>query len=276
MPGTVDKKTGICDFTFSEVAEAWKAWRKGELETKFNQHHFDGSQHQWKNARWQGFTLEEADDWLENGYQVEAFEDVHSFAPHIERRRVRAHETEGDLMYDSWLSGAEKPFIVKNKVKTRPGLEIEAELTMHAGTPASVIVDYLVWLNRVAYTCEARGSDVAIRIASPGTNLLTNQRSKRTITRITVKRPGEWLDQNAWAPMLSPAGYRGFVFMAMIMHAELEGCEADYGLGHCASTGRWDCHLEDGILRVVCPKSDSEFPEAMMTEKMAKLIQEYR
>jgi len=274
VPGTLNTKTQTADFSWNELANAWRAANNEELEVEFNTHKLNGL-YQWNKAKhWQGFTVAQVNKWLKDGYKVAAFEDVHSFAPHIERRRVRASD-EGDLMYDAYLSGAEYPFITKNKIKTRPGLEIEAELAMLSDTPASVIEQYLVWLNRVAYTCEARGSDVALRIAHRSFGMLQG-RSGSTLTRITVKRPGEWLDQTSWSPMLSPAGYRGFVFFAMILHAELAGVPVAGHLGQSTPTGRWGVHLEDGILRVTCPESAYSFPEESMTTEVKRLIQEYK
>lgn len=275
IPGTLDKKTNISDFTWNELANAWRALNKGELEVVHNRHHLIDLEY-WKHMEgWQGFNIKQINMWLAEGYHVAAFDDVTSFAPHIERRRVRASD-EGDLMYDAYLSGAEYPFITKNKIKSRPGLEIEAELAMHSGTPAKVIEQYLVWLNRVAYTCEARGSDVAIRIAHGATEMIRNSPRKKTLTRITVKRPGEWLDQTAWSPMLSPAGYRGFMFFAMILHAELDGSSIAGHFGFPRPTDRWACYLQDGILRVTCPQGAHDFPEAKMTAEMVKLIKEYK
>lgn len=272
-PGTLNTKTNVADFTWSEVANAWRAANQDKLIVRYNQPKLPYLAFCRENGEWAGFTKEQANEWLEKGYAVKEFEDVHAFAPHIERRRVRP-SSEGDLMYDAFLSGSELPFITKNRIKSRPGIEIEAELGFLGDTSHTVIQDYLVWLNRVAYTAEARGSDVALRLANRVNGMIPDR--PETLTRITVKRPGEWLDMTSWSPILSPAGYRGFMFFARILHAELDHKRINGSMGSSNPTGHWGAYMEDGILRITVPCSPSNFPEETMTETVKTLIQEYR
>ena len=227
-----------------------------------------------------GFNLEQVEKWLSSGYHPAALESVPTeFAPIRKRRKIYASE-EGEYQHDAVLSGYDYPFLSWNKRDSLPGIAVNINLNFWAGVKAEVIQDYQTWLCRMLRTLETSGVDCQITIFSLSYNMWLYRPDAITHNRIVVKREDEAMDLTEWSPMLSPAGFRGFIFLNYIISSDTANQTAKNSLG----TGlnfkqidwRIDWNHDTRELTLTPPYKPKDFPEDDMTNRIREILKQAR
>ena len=93
---------------------------------------------------------------------------------------------------------------------------------------------------------------------------------KKSVTIVRVKKEGMTADFNSWSPMLSPASFRTFIFLAKIVAADRLDRDVDPGLGSPLSGDTWKMEYDEKQQAFVpdCPRRPTHFPTMEMTEKL--------
>ena len=222
---------------------------------------------------WYGYTGDDVELWLKNGYHPELLQNVGFNPPIREKRRIRFDEEGDEFHYDLAASGDDRPFSYQTTRPNIPGAAIEAKVSMSAATKAETVNAYNVWIARAAFSLEDAGVDCEISFRNDVRGSLND--GKNAITIIRVKREGLVADFNSWSPMLSPASFRTFMFVAKIVSADRLGRDVDPGLGSPLTGEDWKLEYDD-VRRVLvpeCPRRPMHFPQIEMTENLRKQLQ---
>lgn len=224
-----------------------------------------------------GYSLAQAKDWLENGYQDEALEGLEDFAPPIREKRRFVYAEEGDeIDLSAAWSGEDNFMTTWTKRDTIPGVKLEFEIHFVNYTPAALINRYERWIARAVEAIEAAGIDPEVNITFPGEKEWLPGRNSNTLVR--VKRENETVDLHSWSAMLSPATFRTFGFVAIIAHGEARGKHTSTGISHSHNGTKWNVlyDAEEGAIRTECPYTPTDFPEEEMTRLLKKAIEDLK
>jgi hypothetical protein len=223
---------------------------------------------------WHGYTADDVELWLLNGYQPELLQDV-AFNPPIRDKRKIIYGEEGDeFHYDLAASGDDRPFSSQTKRENIPGAAIQAMVSMSSSTRASVVNAYNVWIARAAFSLEDAGIDTEISFRNDVQGSLTD--GKKVITIVRVKKEGQTADFTSWSPMLSPAAFRTFIFLAKIIAGDRLNRDTEPGLGRPVGGNKWDMQYDEKSRSLIpsCPSTPSEFPGMDMTDALRKSLRE--
>ena len=224
---------------------------------------------------WRGYTVNQLNDWLTNGYQNPAIHDLNDFAPPIREKRQYIVNEEGDeMLIDLVLSGADEFYGDFTPQDVIPGLAVDAEIGMVAGNDSRVLIDYFKWLNRALYALDSIGIDCEVTLRYECSSLF-RQSSSKTATVVAVKRENEKTDFLSWSPMISPASFRSLMFIADLINGEARDWDVSPGQGR-RSGGQWsvDYLPENSTLRLDCEWSSRKFPEESMTTQLRRCLKE--
>ena len=229
-----------------------------------------------ENAGFRGYSLTQAKDWLESGYETDALREMADFAPPIRDKRRFVYADEGDEIDLSAAWSGEDNFMTQwTKREVIPGVAIEFYVNLYAGVNASVVNAFIHWIAQAVFAIEAAGIDPEIVFGVHSEWQWSSAHRHGGYTKVRVKKEMETVDSNYWSAMLSPAAFRTFGFTSIILAADSIGCYADGGIDRPNTTDVWDVVYdpEDGVIRVSSPWSASAFPEAEMTQKLRNAIE---
>jgi hypothetical protein len=225
---------------------------------------------------WRGFTNSELESWIKTGYKSEVFQDMHDFSPPLRKRRKMIYADEGEMQIDLAMSGFDMPFTQWTKQDKVPGLSIDVRLDFSGSTSGATVVQYERFVARMLYTLESEGIDLDVNVIL-GTMGSSTVSHRKYAVKVSVKRENEASDFARWAVMVSPAGLRGMLFLAVILACDKSGEVCNSGYGQPVSPDKWDMVFqpETRKLTVECPKSPREFPESDMSEKLRTVISQF-
>jgi hypothetical protein len=214
-----------------------------------------------------GYSGDDVQLWLRNGYRPELLQDVGFNPPIRDKRKLRFDEEGDEFHYDLAASGDDRPFSYQTTRPNIPGAAIEAKVSVSAMTDANVVNDYNVWIARAAFSLEDAGVDCEISFRNDVSGSLNDSKNATTIIR--VKREGQTADFTSWSPMLSPAAFRTFMFVAKVISADRLGRNIDPGLGKPID-GQWGVKYDDSrrVLISDGPRNPKHFPAIEMTESL--------
>ena len=223
---------------------------------------------------WYGYAADDVQMWLKNGYRPELLQDVGFNPPIRDKRRIRFDEEGDEFHYDLAASGDDRPFSFQTKQPNIPGAAIQAMVSMSSGTKAKTVNAYNVWIARAAFSLEDAGVDCEISFRNDVQGSLND--GKKVVTVIRVKREGSTADFTSWSPMLSPAAFRTFIFLAKIVGADRLGRDIEPSLGRPLSGNDWKMEYDPKARVLVphCPRSPSEFPQTEMTDSLRARLKE--
>lgn len=226
---------------------------------------------------WHGFTRGNVERWLREGFESPGLASLSEAAPVRSRRKRRFHEDGDELSIDAALAGEEFFLIRTERPETLPGVSLDCTLSFSATTDSSVINAYNSWICKSVYSLERSGIDPVVSLTIRCSNLF-REASGSVETSIRVKREGETANFQSFSPMLSPAAFRGFGFMALGLHAEARGFNVQSGLGS-------PLHSDFGVkfdqasqtIRVSCAgRGARDFPEARMDSEFLQALSDSR
>jgi len=228
-----------------------------------------------ERARWAGYTTGELHDWLAHGFQSRHLDGFDSFLPDIrEESRLIIAEEGDEMLLDLALNGEDEYMLDWTKTESIPGLAIDAEIGMVCTASHKILGQFFTWINRAVTALELHGIDCQVTLTHRADSGMIQENISGTYSTIVrVKKENERPDFTAWSPMVSPAGFRGFMFIAMCMHADKIGRNITSGMGR-RNGGSWNVvyNAETGTIHLDCPYSPREFPEDDMTAKLKTVI----
>lgn len=224
-----------------------------------------------------GFNLGQLERWLSEGYSAGYLTDLSEFIPPIrEKRRFIFLEDGENFQYDRFLSGEDSCFADYTKREILPGMAIDAEISFSAGVKPEIVNAYMAWICRTVYSLETAGIDCELNAINRVSNLFRSPHDGTYVTRIRIKRENEATDFTAISPMLSPAGFRSFMFAAKGLHGHARGLQVKSGLGSPTGSGFNVAFSRDsGKLVISCDRSGGgSFPEAHMNLRLREALKD--
>lgn len=226
----------------------------------------------WSDRHFAGCTIQEMQNWIDNGYHVAGLEGISSLIPGKPRRKIRYSDEGDELLVDLAWSGSDEPFMEWEKRVSKPGLSVEIHSTFDSMFPASTIAAFQRWIARALQTLDENGVDMEVsiveRISYPMIPLETE-------TLVRVRRAGEASDFSNWSAMFSPGGYRMLGILASGKHCDALGKTIPQGHGESRTYGAWTVAYDESTNRIVIGSNDGDyvFPELEMTEKLTTILQ---
>lgn len=230
--------------------------------------------HYVQGGEWEGYSRGQLERWLTEGYPTESIRNLAEFIPPIrEKRRLQFSEEGDEFNLDLALTGQDEYMSKWTTKKVIPGLSVEIQTGVQAGTKAEVLNSFYRWFCRVMYSLETAGIDCQITMIYKCDNLMAGERPSETVIR--VKKENELTDFVSLSPMLGPAAFRTFMFIANTMNADSKGKQVSTGQGNSSDyRSGWDVEFLDGVLHFRCPWLPREFPEEFMTTQLRGVVKE--
>lgn len=257
--------------TYDELSQAWAGFMSGSftLPGENGKNAAFQAEYTWRSERFCGMSPEAMSDAIDHGYVVPGM-DVKTGRQTRDRRKSKLSEDEGELLVDLALSGHDRPYMHRPKVKRQAGLTINFELAMTAATPASVLSDYAQFMASLVAGMQAKGFDLAINVVSRAKQV--GVKGEATQTTVKVKRFGKRSDLKSWGAMLSPGGFRMLIFCGRILTCHANDRVCDTGMG-CSYGPAWGLAFDakDRVLTVKCKASSSRFPREQLEAELAAL-----
>jgi hypothetical protein len=231
------------------------------------------------SAKFIGYKESELRGWIERGYKVDSLRNIGN--PPIklrDKRRLRFDEEGDEFHYDLAIAGDDKPFSEMPRIQSVPGLGFEATICFVNRTPTSLIESYLNWMARAAYSLEAAGIDLEVNFRFRSERVW-NPHYGICSSLVRVKREGERTDYSSWSPMLSPAGYRGFGFLAEMLGAQSGGYYTDRSMGHGVNKNTpWSVSYDPDRRAIVVlnPYIPTDFPAMDMTDQLRDALSQVK
>src|SRR4051794_29854098 len=251
--------------TFDELSQAWLGMMDGSAYPA-GQPSLHGY---WRSSGFCGMSEDQMRDAIAHGYAVPGM-DLKAGRQTRERRKARLSEDEGELQIDLALSGHDRPYMHRPRVKRQAGLKVNFELGFRASTPASVLIDYAKWMGSLITGLQARNFDLEVNVVSNASHVTTTGRGTRTVVR--VKRFGKRSDMKSWGAMLSPGGFRMLVFAGRLLTCHKHGQTCTLEMG--GSTGRsWGLEhdAKTNTLTVKVAASTQRFPREQLDRELSAL-----
>lgn len=278
----VDKSTGMVPFNI-DVAEL-KTLMLRAIAGDVSFLKMDGNRSRLRDQikrsetpdSWRGFHNAELESWIKTGYKSEVFQDLHDFSPPLRKRRRMIYAEEGEMQIDLAMGGFDMPFTQWTKQDRVPGLSVDVRLDFSGSTSGETVVQYERFVARMLFTLVSEGIDLDVNVIL-GTKGSGTVDSRKYAIRVNVKRENEATDFARWAVMVSPAGLRGMLFLAVILACDKAGEVCNSGYGQPVSPDKWDMVFqpETRKLTIECPKSPRGFPESDMNEKLRTVISQF-
>jgi hypothetical protein len=224
-----------------------------------------------------GYSQAQAVDWLENGYESDALNDILESTPIREKRKFIYAEEGDEIDLSAAWSGEDNFMGQWTTRETIPGVSLEFRYCFVSTTNAKVINEYLAWLAQTVAALEVSGIDPEISVSVAGRLYWSHNEQGRVMIR--VKREGETVDFRSWSAMLSPAGYRTCGFMATVLMGDSMGKTVDTGIsGSSNDADSWGVEVEpeQGHIRVNVPWHPHHFPAEEMTRKFHDAIMQLK
>jgi hypothetical protein len=225
----------------------------------------------------QGYTGGQVRDWMENGFRTEAIHGLGDFIPPIREKRKLQFVEEGDEFHlEMAYSGDDNYMSSWTKREVIPGIRLDIVYSMSGGTDAKVVNDFNRWVCKVAYSIESAGIDAAINYVNDSDFIDQREKSKYTVIR--VKKENETTDYLSISPMLSPASYRTFLFVAIALHHNEKKFRVPMGLARPKRRTNWDIQYdaESRKISVFTPASPRHFNSDDMTAKLRVILKELK
>jgi hypothetical protein len=266
--------------SWDDLREAWRAAMRNDLPVKRagNVRKLQQYIGMWRaGGKWLGFNAVDVERWLSEGYQPPAMPMDAEALPTRKRRKLRFAE-EGEYHHDLALSGYDYPFQSWERRAHKAGLLIDARISLSAATGGKTVAQYLTWLCSIVRSLEMEGVDCAVQITTDTVRSLRQSPADKAQLSVLVKRENEAQDETSWSPMLSPAGFRGFMFLMIHMlceHARADICNDLGSPGQSVNEWKVDWEPDSRRLTLHSPKSASNFPEAEMTEQVMAAVRSH-
>lgn len=261
---------------WSELREIVKRYMSGEnfSLTGTNREKFES--HTNPRPTFHGYTRNQLERWLEKGFYPDAISGVAIPAPIREKRRYQFVEEGEEILVDRVLSGEDNYMGEFTKRVTIPGATIEACITFQSGVSAEIVNAYNTFVCRAISTLENSGVDCEVTLKFSSGNLWNG--SGMTETLVRVKRVNESVDYKSYSPMLSPASYRTFGFLAYVLHAEKRGKQVNHGLGRGHNGKEWKVQYDSDrrVIRFDCPYVPRDFPAGRMESDFRSAVLKLR
>lgn len=223
---------------------------------------------------WRGFSSGQLKRWLTEGYQTEAIHGLADFIPPIREKRKFIFGEEGDEFHFDIAAGGDDNYMSHfTKRDAIAGIRLEFTIGMHGHVRAETVNAYQAWLCRVAYSIEAGGVDAEITVNCPTLRLFNQDMRTVFPNVIRVKKENEVSDFLSWSAMLSPASFRGMMFLVFMLHGEARGYDVANGLGKENPRG-WGVEFEpvSSTLAIYCDPDATGFPEEKMTTMLREQL----
>jgi hypothetical protein len=224
-----------------------------------------------------GYSKAQAMDWAVNGYETSSLGDLSNALPIREKRKFIYAEEGDEIDLSAAWSGEDNFMGQWTKRQTIPGVAMEFMYSFQSTTDARVVNQYLTWLAKSVTALEEAGIDPEISVNLKGRAHWFNNRECNCLVR--VKRQQEAVDLHSWSAMLSPAAFRTFGFVAVVLAGDSLGKYVDLGIKASSSAnGNWDVKYdpETETIRTVTPYCPRDFPEETMNQKFRDAIQAIR
>jgi hypothetical protein len=268
----------VIDWTeIREIAETFYAnGRTADTLKKFikRAHNRKQATEYLTGGSWYGYRGDDVELWLKHGYRPELLQDIGFNPPIRDKRRLKFDEEGDEFHYDLAASGDDRPFSYQTRKPTIPGAAIEAVISMSASTKADTVNAYNVWIARAAFSLEDAGVDCEISFRNDVNGSLRDGKNVTTVVR--VKREGQTADFQSWSPMLSPAAFRTFIFLAKTVGADRLGIDIEPSLGTPLTGSEWKLDYDEKrrVLVPASPRNAHHFPQIEMTEWLRAKLKE--
>jgi hypothetical protein len=221
----------------------------------------------------QGYSGGQVKRWMEEGFRTEAIHGLGDFIPPIrEKRKFRFHEDADEFHFDLAYAGEEIFMSEFTKREIIPGIRLDVVYSMSGGTDAKVVNDFNRWICKVAYSIEAAGIDAAINYVNDSDFIGHLPKEKYTVIR--VKKENEQTDYLSISPMLSPASYRTFLFVAICLHHNEKNYRVSPGLARPKRRPDWSIEYDEigRKISVFTPSNPRNFNAEDMTSKLREIL----
>jgi hypothetical protein len=224
-----------------------------------------------------GYTKGQVQRWIDEGYRSEGIRSLREFTPPVRDKRRLQFVEEGDEFHlDLAHNGDDNYMSQWTKRQTIPGLRVDFITWFRGSVNARVVNDFNRWAGNVIYSLESSGVDCEVNYCGSRdvSHHWTNPPAK-AFTRIRVKKEGEVTDFVSISPMLSPAAYRTFGWIACLMHGESIGSGVSSGIsGGTIGVNGWDIQYDEDAqtITITTHPDATEFPEEEMTAKLRELL----
>ena len=256
---------------FSALKNQWLAYVDGRLTPESPW--LAQAVQDWKTARpggWSGGNAKQVAEWCRDGYSAgELAGDFGEYHETRDRRRLVFGET-GELHADLAMSGFDYPFQEWTPRRRKPGLAVHIEFTFAASTPAKVVEEYGRWIAQMVQRFETSGFDLEVSLSIPGIGTYQDDRTRKDVTHIRLKRENEASDFSDWSAMFSPGGFRVLGFTALALGGVFHKTEVCSSLGMPDGKGQWNIEWspETRLLNVRCPNHSDSFPADKLTKQL--------
>jgi hypothetical protein len=228
-------------------------------------------------SRWTGFTKQDVQRWLVQGYKLDGLNFDNPPIPIREKRRLLFTDDGDEFHLDRALSGEDTFTSEWTKREVIPGLAIEAEIGLSAATSSKVMTAYFQFLCRAIYALEQAGVDLQVTLNLTCCELFGRSSTQIYSTKLRVKRENEASDFSAWSAMLSPAAMRAYGFCAQVLHADSSAvdCPSYMGMYRVPFLKEWavDWDAEQARIHVRAVQHDAkEFPAEYMENQLREAL----
>jgi hypothetical protein len=227
---------------------------------------------EWTNTSWVGDSVAGMRKKIRDGYNPPELVNIEKYTPMSDRRRIRPAEEGNEIDFTRAWSGDPTPFAEWELRKSKPGMRIVAEMSMHCGTPAAILADYGAWIAGIMHGLETQGYDIELDVALTVKSLMTDDGygdENLSAAMIRVTDEGEYSDFEEWSALFSPGGFRILGFVAFGMLADKVGKQAETSLGYPTGS-KWDTtwNPSEQTLTISCPNGAHNFPADDLTQSI--------
>lgn len=266
-----DERVSEYTITWGELRTAWERLfidKSHTLKTNGGHHTIvDFQSDSGRRDGWKGFSNKEAHDWLKDGYKP-GLNMLNIEAPmQRERRRIRTAE-EGEYQHDAALSGFDYPFLAWDIRPGKRGIRVLYNIALSSGTPADAVNKYIEWCAEFSHSLEYADLDYSLGFVCKVTSLGSKYSTSRI--NILVKSEDEAASFSSWSSMLSPASFRGYMFVAMVLACEQEGKHASSYLGQPIGARGFTVNIEHDTETIVIDKPASFTAASVNKEELTR------
>lgn len=261
---------------YAELRDSFLKFQTDPMAVYGNDFNREAGEHlrdSWKSD-WAGCSIDEMNEWLQNGYHVQGLDGITSLIPAKPRRKLIYGEEGDELLIDLAWSGSDAPFVEWEKRVSKPGLSVEIYAVFSAYFPAKTIVAYQRWIARALQTLDESGVDMEVSIVNSLDRLYADKPNQKTVTKYRVRRAGEASDFSNWSAMFSPGGYRMLGIMGTGIHADRLNHRIPNGYGGVRDYGKWTVAYDEerNVIVIGNDNRNVEFPELEMTDKLRDVL----
>lgn len=222
---------------------------------------------------WYGYNQTELTQWITKGFRTDNL-GIEVVPPVREKRRYVYSEDAAEMHIDRVLSGEDNYAGEFTKRVIIPGVSILVETGFSSVVPARIVNAFNVFVCQCIQSLEASGVDCEISYEYKADRLWHSGNGTGS-TKVRVKRQNESSDFGSFSPMISPATFRTFFFVANAIHADVKGIDVSSGQGNASRfRTKWDVTQDEKTGQIIfnCPWNPDDFPKSLMETKFQQVL----